>query len=94
MDPLSESFLAFWDARTKQNASAVGRMFNLVTHSDVRSRQDYDRIYECFFHEADEEAVRKAPKRGPAKYRWGHVVADNFASGERGLKEMKDLLCT
>ncbi|KAI9851467.1 MAG: hypothetical protein M1830_006895, partial [Pleopsidium flavum] len=54
----------------------------------------YDAFYEKFFHEADKEADGNEGKKMPAKYRWGHVVGDNFSPGAQGVGEVKDLLST
>ncbi|MCJ1311199.1 hypothetical protein MMC25_004870 [Agyrium rufum] len=93
-DPLSDHFQNFWNARAHTNTEAFGRIFHPVPHDSVKNWKDYDRFYEQFFHEADEEADGKSGKKKPAKYRWGHVVRENFAEGEQGLREVKDLLST
>ena len=94
MDPLSEDFLNLWNGRAKQNTNAFGRIFHPVPHDSVRNWKDYDAFYERFFHEADQEADGKEGTKTPAKYRWGHVVAENFSFGEQGMREVKDLLST
>ena len=93
-DPLSDHFLNFWNARARQNTEAFGRIFHPVPHDSVRTWKDYNVFYEKFFKEADLEADGKDGAKKPAKYRWGHVVSENFAPGEEGLKVMKDLLST
>ncbi|KAL9118065.1 MAG: hypothetical protein Q9187_005394 [Circinaria calcarea] len=93
-DPLSDKFLNFWNGRAKQNTEAFGKIFHPVPHDDVRTWKDYDAFYERFFHEADQEVEGKEGTKVPAKYRWGHVVAENFSPGEQGVREMKDLLST
>ncbi len=94
VDPLSDSFLTLWNSRARQNTQALGRIFHPVPHDAVRNWQQYDAFYEKFFHEADKEADGKEGKKMPAKYRWGHVVADNFSPGDQGVREVKDLLST
>ncbi|MCJ1403303.1 hypothetical protein MMC11_006526 [Xylographa trunciseda] len=94
MDPLSDQFLGLWNDTAKQNTDAFGRIFHPIPHDSVRNWKQYDSFYECFFKKADEEATGKERKLKPPKYRWGHVVADNFSPGEQGLREMKDLLST
>ena len=93
-DPLSDQFLALWNGTAKQNSEAFGRIFHPVPHDSVRTWKQYDSFYESFFNRADEEATGKEGKHAPAKYQWGHVVADNFSPGAQGLKEMKELLST
>ena len=94
MDPLADNFLNLWNSRAHQNTFAFGRIFHPVPHDDVRTWTDYDAFYEYFFHKADKEAEGKEAHKKPAKYEWGHVVADNFSPGDQGVGEMKDLLST
>lgn len=93
-DPLSDNFLALWNSRARQNTEAFARIFHPVPHDAVRNWKQYDEFYEKFFHEADKEADGGAGKKMPAKYRWGHVVADNFSPGVEGVTEVKELLST
>ena len=94
MDPLSDQFLGFWNTRARQNTIAFGKIFHPVPHDDVRNWKDYDLFYRQYFCKADKEAEGKEGKKKPAKYRWGHVVAENFSPGPQGVKEVKDLLST
>ena len=89
-DPLSDQFLGLWNGRARQNTEAFGRIFHPVPHDNIRTWKDYDVFYEHFF----KETGGKDGGKKPAKYKWGHVVAENFAPGEEGLREMKDLLST
>ena len=94
-DPLSDQFLQLWNTRARQNTDAFGKIFHPVPHDDVRTWKDYDAFYEAFFHEADKEADGKeARNKKPARYRWGHVIADNFSPGVEGVREVKELLST
>ena len=91
-DPLSDAFLNLWNARARQNTEAFGKIFHPVPHDSVRNWKDYESFYEMFFREADAEAEGKDVKKKPAKYQWGHVVAENFSPGEQGGREVKELL--
>lgn len=93
-DPLADTLLSFWNSRARQNTHAFGKIFHPVPHDDVRTWGDYNTFYEQFFKAADKEAEGKEGKKPPAKYMWGHVVRDEFSSGEQGVREMKDLLST
>lgn len=93
-DPLSDQFQGFWNSRARQNTIAFGKIFHPVPHDDVRNWKDYDLFYRQYFCKADKEAEGKEGKKKPAKYQWGHVVAENFSSGPQGVKEVKDLLST
>ena len=87
-DPLSDGFLTLWNSTARTNTDIFGRVFHPVPHDSVRTWADYDTFYEHFFHEADLEAEGKEGKKKPAKYRWGHVVAEDFS----GVGEVKELL--
>ena len=95
MDPLADHFLNFWYSRARANSYAFGRIFHPVPADDVRTWQDYDSYYEQYFKAADKQADGKDGAFTPKpKYRWGHVVADKFSQGPKGVKEVKDLLST
>ena len=94
IDPLSDSFLNFWNSRAKTNTDAFGHIFHPVPHDDVRTWKDYESFYEHFFKSAGKEAEGKDGARRPSKYMWGHVVGENFSPGDQGAKEVKDLLST
>lgn len=93
-DPLADAFLNQWNEQARRNTYAFSKVFHPVPHDDVRTWKDYDAFYERFFHEADEEADGKLGKKKPAKYQWGHVVAEDFSPGAQGVREVKDLLST
>ena len=93
MDPLSDSFLDLWNSRARTNSDAFGRIFHPVPHDGVLTWKDYNAFYEVFFKDSGENAEGKDLKR-PAKYKWGHVVESYFSSGERGMREVKELLST
>ncbi len=88
MDPTSDRFLSLWYGRAKTNTDAFGRVFHPVPYDGVRNWQQYQDFYSRFF-----KADNKDPSK-PSKYQWGHVVAENFSPGERGVREMKDILAT
>jgi len=94
MDPLSDGFLNFWNTRAHTNTFAFGKIFHPVPHDDVTTWAEYNKYYEVFFKEADQEAEGKEGKKKPAKNEWGHVVREEFPPGEQGTGEMKDLLST
>lgn len=94
-DPLSDQFLQLWNTRARQNTYAFGKIFHPVPHDDVRTWKDYEAFYEAFFSGAATEADGKDAKhKKPAKYKWGHVVAENFPPGVEGVREVKELLST
>ncbi|KAL8973091.1 MAG: hypothetical protein Q9197_002496 [Variospora fuerteventurae] len=93
-DPLSDGFLAFWNSRAHQNTYAFGKIFHPVPHDDVRTWKDYDQFYGSFFSKSGKEAEGKDGQEIRVKYKWGHVVAENFSAGQQGVGEMKELLST
>ena len=94
VDPLADRLWNFWNGRAKQNTDAFGRIFHPVPHDSVRNWKDYDAFYGNYFHETGPEGESKGGVKKPAKYRWGHVIVENFPPGEQGLREMKDVLST
>ena len=96
MDPLSDTFLTLWNSRARQNTFAFGKVFHPVPHDDVRTWKDYDAFYEAFFQPAGPAAEGKEAKsaKTPARYKFGHVVAENFSPGPQGVVEVKELLST
>ncbi|KAL8902135.1 MAG: hypothetical protein Q9207_004867 [Kuettlingeria erythrocarpa] len=94
-DPLSDTFLNLWNARAHQNTLAFGKVFHPVPHDDVRTWKDYDTFYGCFFSGSKTGKEKSAAATAaPPKYKWGHVVAENFPPGPRGVAEVKELLGT
>ncbi|KAF1986802.1 phospholipase D/nuclease [Aulographum hederae CBS 113979] len=90
IDPLSPNFQGLWNSRAKTNTDAFAKLFHPVPFDGVRNWKQYDEYYERFFHE---DAKDKANVK-PSKYKWGHVVAEEFSPGEQGLREVKELLST
>ncbi|KAI9758626.1 MAG: Cyanate hydratase [Chaenotheca gracillima] len=86
-DPLADSFHGLWNSRARVNTEAFGRVFHCVPHDNVKNWKDYEQFYERYFHEEGKEGNKR-----PAKYQWGHVVAEEFAPGDQGVREMKDVL--
>lgn len=93
-DPLSDTFLNLWNSRARQNTSAFGKIFHPVPHDDVRTWKDYDGFYEAFFRPAGGAAANGKEGKTAARYKLGHVVADNFSPGPQGVDEVKGLLST
>jgi phospholipase D1/2 len=93
-DPLSDSFVNLWNSRAHQNTEVFSKVFHPVPDDKVRNWHDYDEFYEYYFHEAGKEADGKEGKKRPAKYKWGHVMQDDFPPGPEGLRQVKELLST
>ncbi len=94
VDPLSDGFQALWTSQARRNTDIFGRIFHPVPHDAVRNWKQYDAFYSSFFQGVEDKADPKNVKKTPAKYKWGHVVAENFSPGPQGVREVKDLLST
>ncbi|KAF1962061.1 phospholipase D/nuclease [Byssothecium circinans] len=90
VDPLSDDFQNLWNWRAKTNTEAFERVFHPVPSDQVRSWKQYNDYYSRFFAEEKGEKDEKKP----SKYKWGHVVAENFSQGEQGIREVKEVLST
>lgn len=93
-DPISDQFLQLWNTRARQNTDVFGKIFHPVPHDNVRTWKDYSTFYEAFFHDENKADGKDAKNKKTAKYKLGHVVAENFPPGVEGVTEMKELLST
>jgi phospholipase D1/2 len=90
VDPLSDDFQNLWNWRARTNTEAFGKVFHPVPDDRVKNWKEYDEYYSRFFGQdaKDKNNVK------PSLYKWGHVVAENFAQGEDGIREVKEVLST
>ncbi|KAF2182006.1 phospholipase D/nuclease [Zopfia rhizophila CBS 207.26] len=91
VDPVSDEFQTLWNWRAKTNTDAFAKVFHPVPYDGVKTWKQYDDYYERFFHEEEKD---KDKDKKPSQYKWGHVVAENFAPGEQGVREVKEVLST
>jgi phospholipase D1/2 len=89
-DPLSDDFQNMWTWRARTNTEAFAKVFHPVPDDKVKNWKEYDEYYSRFF---TPDAKDKANIK-PSLYKWGHVVAENFAQGEQGVREVKEVLST
>jgi phospholipase D1/2 len=89
-DPLSDDFQNLWNWRARTNTEAFAKVFHPVPDDKVKNWREYDDYYSRFFGQdaKDKNNVK------PSLYKWGHVVAENFAQGEQGIREVKEVLST
>ena len=87
VDPLSDNFLNLWNSRAATNTDVFGKVFHAVPSDQVRNWRDYDEYFTKYFH-----AQGSAKEKLPPKYKWGHVVAENFPPGPEGVRVVKDML--
>ena len=86
-DPLSDTFLSFWNTRARTNTEVFRKAFRAVPDDLVHSWNDYKEFYEYYFRNADPQAQGKDGKK-PPRFEYGHVVRDDFPGGVRELKEL------
>src|SRR5262249_10013053 len=84
-DPLSDEFLNYWNGTARTNTEVFDRVFHPVPTDQVRNWKQYDEFYGRFFSEKEIEKDGKKEKL--SKYKWGHVVAENFPGGVSEVKE-------
>ncbi|KAL1619800.1 hypothetical protein SLS54_006396 [Diplodia seriata] len=100
VDPISDDFLSLWNTTAKTNTDAFAEVFHAVPYDGVRTWDQYDEYYERYFKEdkeekkeKDEEAKEDEGREGtPRRYKRGHVITENFAPGEEGARQVKDIL--
>jgi phospholipase D1/2 len=86
-DPLSRQFLQLWNTTASTNTQAFERVFHCVPTNQVRNWTQYNDFFERYFHVNEREG-----RKEPARYKWGHVVAELFSPGEQGIREVKEEL--
>lgn len=99
-DPISDEFQSLWNTTAKTNTDAFGEVFHAVPFDGVRTWDQYDEYYERYFkedkkekEEKDEEAKEDDGHEGkPRRYKRGHVISENFAPGEEGARQVKEIL--
>ncbi|KAI9671508.1 MAG: hypothetical protein M1817_003560 [Caeruleum heppii] len=92
VDPLSDGFQNFWNITARRNTQVFDRIFHPVPSDAVKNWKDYDEFYAKYFT-PPVKATKDQPGV-PAKYQWGHVVAEQFPPGNDGVREVKELLST
>lgn len=91
-DPLAPSFMNLWKTTAANNTAAFRRVFHPVPDDSVRNWKDYDRYYERFFAKPEDADKKGKDAQRPSTWKIGHVVAEDFAAGDDGVKEVKDVL--
>ena len=91
-DPLAPSFLQLWNTTARVNTEAFSKVFHPVPNDACRNWKEYDAYYSKYF-KLTPEAAKSAAKEGkPAKWKLGHVVAEEFPQGDEGLRQVKEIL--
>lgn len=90
-DPLSETFDSLWNSRAKTNTAIFRRVFHAVPDDSVRDWASYKEFFGYYFHNAGKRAYEESGDE-PTRYKWGHVVRDEFPAGPDGVRQVKKLL--
>lgn len=90
-DPLAESFVNLWKTTARNNTEAFAKIFHPVPDDKVQNWKQYDEYYERFF-KAEEAKKEGKDMQRPSSWKWGHVVREEFSTGEQGVKEVKEIL--
>ena len=87
MDPLSDRLWDYWNSTARTNTDAFAKVFHPVPFDGVHNWKDYDNYFGKYFHTS---GLKEHPT--PAKYKWGHVVREEFPPGVEGVRAVKDVL--
>ncbi|RDH31172.1 hypothetical protein BDQ94DRAFT_160759 [Aspergillus welwitschiae] len=90
-DPLADTLHSMWNTRARTNTEVFRKVFHSVPDDTVRNWATYKEFYGYYFHNADKQAYGEDESR-PARYKYGHVVRDDFPPGPEGVRQVKELL--
>ncbi|KAF2773167.1 phospholipase D/nuclease [Teratosphaeria nubilosa] len=92
-DPLSSDFENLWKSTAATNTAAFRRVFHPVPDDGVKTWKEYDTYFERFFKPAEAEKKNKKDADWPSTWKWGHVVAEDFApDATQAVREVKEEL--
>ena len=92
-DPLAESFHNLWKQTARTNTEAFRKIFHPVPDDTVKNWKEYDDFYEKYFKLGEAQEEKKEGKDvKPVTWKIGHVVKREFSPGEKGLREVKEVL--
>ena len=87
-DPLSDTFQSLWNSRARQNTEVFRKVFHAVPDDTVRNWGDYKEFYEYYFRAPNPAQPEKdTGVQPPPRYKWGHVIKDEFPGGVAEVKE-------
>ena len=87
-DVLSHPFSNLWDGTAKANTEVFAKAFHCVPADNVRNWKQYEEFFSKWFINPDAKGQFKA--EGKAKYKYGHVVKEEFPGGVDELKDWLD----
>ncbi|RMZ36887.1 hypothetical protein AFCA_008092 [Aspergillus flavus] len=91
-DPLADTLHNLWNSRAHTNTEVFRKVFHSVPDDCVRNWSTYKEFYGYFFDKADKQAYGEEKDSPPSRYRYGHVVRDDFPGGPEGVRQVKELL--
>jgi phospholipase D1/2 len=86
-DPLAGRFLDLWRGTARRNTDIFRRAFHAVPDDQMRTWEDYDKLFSRYFVMPGETAEQAAEGYKQGKVDYGHVVPADFPGGVRELKE-------
>jgi phospholipase D1/2 len=92
-DVLSHSFDNLWNGTAKANTEVFAKAFHCVPADNVRNWKDYENFFQNLFINPDAKGEFKDDKKDGAKgprYKYGHVVKEEFPGGVDELKDWLD----
>lgn len=92
-DPLSHSFANLWDGTAKANTEVFAKAFHCVPADNVRNWKEYENFFSKWFINPDAKGEFKVDAKGESKgpkYKYGHVVKEEFPGGVNELKDWLD----
>lgn len=88
VDPLGDDFLSLWQGTAKINTDAFWKVFAPAPDNSMKTWAQY----------VATAAERKLGSQGEVMdlhlRGWGHVMRQNFAAGQEGAKQVKEILAT
>ena len=95
-DVLSRSFDNLWNGTAKANTEVFAKAFHCVPADNVRNWKQYEDFFSKWFIEPDAKGKFKTDGKGgkgaagSPKYKYGHVVKEEFPGGVEELKDWLD----
>jgi phospholipase D1/2 len=87
-DVLSKEFSNLWNDTATVNTEVFAKAFHCVPADNVRNWEDYEEFYSKWFINPDSKG--EFPAHGKGKYKYGHVVKEEFPGGVDELKDWLD----
>ncbi|KAI1005222.1 hypothetical protein K3495_g2989 [Podosphaera aphanis] len=83
-DPLADDFIELWNRTACINTEVFSKAFHIVPSDNCRNWREYDEWYGKFFLSQSKKGDRE---QIPPKYKYGHLVEEEFPGGVQEAKE-------